>query len=120
RSPSAVSSKSTNNRAPISTTFSPSATSAASRNWPTVPRIRARLQPNAAPARNPCLMPVSFRVVYTDPEVAWTGVTEAQAKADGIDYEKGAFPWAASGRALGMDAADGQTKILFDKQSGRA
>src|SRR5699024_80520 len=59
-------------------------------------------------------------VVYTDPEVAWTGVTETQAKADGIDYDKGAFPWAASGRAIGMDAADGQTKILFDKQTGRA
>lgn len=59
-------------------------------------------------------------VVYTDPEVAWTGVTENQAKADGIAYEKGAFPWAASGRALGMDAADGQTRILFDAQTGRA
>jgi len=58
-------------------------------------------------------------VVYTDPEVAWTGVTEAQAKADGIDYERSAFPWAASGRAIGMDAQNGQTKILFDPQTGR-
>jgi dihydrolipoamide dehydrogenase len=57
-------------------------------------------------------------VVYTDPEVAWTGVTEAQAKKDGIEYTKGAFPWAASGRALGMDASDGNTKILFAKDSG--
>jgi dihydrolipoamide dehydrogenase len=58
-------------------------------------------------------------VVYTDPEVAWTGVTETQAKADGIEYDKGAFPWAASGRALGMGVTDGNTKILFDKKTGR-
>ncbi len=56
-------------------------------------------------------------VVYTDPEVAWTGVTEMQAKKDGIEYTKGAFPWAASGRAIGMDATDGMTKILFDKKT---
>jgi dihydrolipoamide dehydrogenase len=59
-------------------------------------------------------------VVYTDPEVAWTGVTETQAKKDGIKYEKGAFPWAASGRALGMGTSEGNTKILFDKDTGRA
>jgi len=59
-------------------------------------------------------------VVYTDPEVAWTGVTETQAKKDGIEYEKGAFPWAASGRALGMGVSEGLTKILFDKDSGIA
>jgi len=56
-------------------------------------------------------------VVYTDPEVAWTGVTETQAKNEGIEYTKGAFPWAASGRAIGMDATDGLTKILFDKKT---
>ena len=44
-------------------------------------------------------------VAYTDPEVAWAGLTETQAKADGIDYEKAAFPWAASGRALALGAA---------------
>ncbi len=58
-------------------------------------------------------------VVYTDPEVAWTGVTEIQAKGEGIEYDKGAFPWAASGRALGMGVTEGNTKILFDKQTGR-
>jgi len=58
-------------------------------------------------------------VVYTDPEVAWTGLTETQAKADGIDYEKSAFPWAANGRAIGMDTDDGNTKMLFDPDSGR-
>ena len=59
-------------------------------------------------------------VVYTDPEVAWTGVTETQAKEDGTEYDKGAFPWAASGRALGMGYSEGTTKILFDKETGRA
>lgn len=59
-------------------------------------------------------------VVYTDPEVAWTGVTETQAKKDGIEYEKGAFPWAANGRALGMGTSEGVTKILFDKETGLA
>ncbi|WP_349256969.1 dihydrolipoyl dehydrogenase [Salinisphaera sp.] len=58
-------------------------------------------------------------VVYTDPEVAWTGVTETQAKKEGIEYTKGAFPWAANGRAIGLDAIDGNTKLLFDAESGR-
>lgn len=58
-------------------------------------------------------------VAYTDPEVAWCGLTEEQAKAQGVDYEKGVFPWAASGRALSMGAEAGMTKLLFDKQTGR-
>ncbi|MCG6871401.1 MAG: dihydrolipoyl dehydrogenase [Gammaproteobacteria bacterium] len=58
-------------------------------------------------------------VAYTDPEVAWVGVTEAQANADGLDYGKGTFPWAASGRALGLGREDGLTKLLFDKSTGR-
>lgn len=58
-------------------------------------------------------------VAYTDPEVAWCGVTEEQAKEQGLDYEKGAFPWAASGRALSMGAENGSTKILFDKKTKR-
>jgi len=58
-------------------------------------------------------------VVYTDPEVAWVGLTETRAKSDGVKYEKGSFPWAASGRALGMDASDGFTKLLFDEDTGR-
>lgn len=58
-------------------------------------------------------------VAYTDPEVAWMGLTETQAKEQGVEYEKGAFPWAASGRALGLDRDEGMTKILFDKQSKR-
>ena len=58
-------------------------------------------------------------VAYTDPEVAWMGLNEIEAKAQGIEYEKGAFPWAASGRALGIDRDEGLTKILFDKENKR-
>ncbi len=58
-------------------------------------------------------------VAYTDPEIAWVGLTELEAKAEGIDYEKGQFPWAASGRALALGRAEGFTKLLFDKTSRR-
>ena len=53
-------------------------------------------------------------VAYTDPEVAWVGVTEIEAKENGLDYSVGKFPWAASGRALGIDRGEGFTKLLFD------
>jgi dihydrolipoamide dehydrogenase len=58
-------------------------------------------------------------VAYTDPEVAWVGLTEAEAKDKGIDYGIGKFPWAASGRALGMDRSEGFTKLIFDKKTDR-
>ena len=58
-------------------------------------------------------------VAYTDPEIAWCGLTEEAAKAQGVAYEKGAFPWAASGRALSMGASNGLTKVLFDKETHR-
>ncbi len=58
-------------------------------------------------------------VAYTDPEVAWMGLTETEAKAQGIDYEKGAFPWAASGRALSIAREEGMTKVLLDPKSRR-
>ena len=58
-------------------------------------------------------------VAYTDPEVAWTGLTETLAKERGIDVDKATFPWAASGRALGIGRQEGLTKVLFDPQSGR-
>jgi dihydrolipoamide dehydrogenase len=58
-------------------------------------------------------------VAYTDPEVAWMGLTETQAKAEGIPYEKGVFPWAASGRALGIHRDEGMTKLLFDPETKR-
>lgn len=56
-------------------------------------------------------------VAYTDPEIAWVGLTETQAKAEGITYEIGVFPWAASGRAIGNDRTEGKTKILFDPET---
>jgi dihydrolipoamide dehydrogenase len=58
-------------------------------------------------------------VAYTDPEVAWAGLTEDEAKAEGIEYEKGQFPWAASGRSLAIGRDEGMTKLLFDSKSGR-
>jgi dihydrolipoamide dehydrogenase len=58
-------------------------------------------------------------VAYTDPEVAWVGINETEAKAQNIEYGKGQFPWAASGRALALNRDDGFTKILFDKQTHR-
>ena len=58
-------------------------------------------------------------VAYTDPEVAWMGLTETEAKEKGIEIEKGAFPWAASGRALGIGREEGLTKLIFDAKSKR-
>jgi dihydrolipoamide dehydrogenase len=58
-------------------------------------------------------------VAYTDPEVAWMGLTETEAKAKGIAYDKGVFPWAASGRALGIHRDEGLTKLLFDPETHR-
>ena len=58
-------------------------------------------------------------VAYTDPEVAWAGVTENEAKAAGVAYGKGVFPWAASGRSLTLGRSEGMTKVLFDEASGR-
>ncbi len=58
-------------------------------------------------------------VAYTDPEVAWVGVTESEAKRAGFDHGIGKFPWAASGRALGNDRSEGMTKLIFDKATGR-
>ncbi len=58
-------------------------------------------------------------VAYTDPEIAWMGLTETEAKKQGVEYDKGAFPWAASGRSLSLGRNEGVTKILADKETGR-
>ena len=58
-------------------------------------------------------------VVYTDPEVAWVGLTEDQAKAQGIKVKKGLFPWTASGRAIANGRDEGFTKLLFDAETHR-
>ncbi|MFW6020473.1 MAG: dihydrolipoyl dehydrogenase, partial [Guyparkeria sp.] len=72
-----------------------------------------------------CGLPSAFTpmgipsVAYTDPEVAWAGKTEDELKAEGIEYEKGAFPWAASGRSLSLGRDEGLTKALFCKETHR-
>lgn len=58
-------------------------------------------------------------VAYTDPEIAWMGITEAEAKEQKIDFVKGAFPWAASGRSLSLGRDEGLTKALFEKETGK-
>ncbi|MEO8504347.1 MAG: dihydrolipoyl dehydrogenase [Acidobacteriota bacterium] len=58
-------------------------------------------------------------VAYTDPEIAWAGLTETEAKTRGVAFEKGAFPWSASGRALALGQAEGWTKLLFDPSTKR-
>ncbi len=57
-------------------------------------------------------------VVFTDPEIAWCGVTEDQAKADNLNYTVAKFPWGASGRATAMSRNDGQTKLILEKETG--
>ena len=58
-------------------------------------------------------------VAYTDPEIAWMGLTETQAQAESIEYDKAVFPWAASGRALATGREDGLTKLIFEKETHR-
>jgi dihydrolipoamide dehydrogenase len=58
-------------------------------------------------------------VVYTDPEIAWAGLTEIEAQEKGVAYKKGEFPWAASGRAIVIGASQGKTKILFEPNSNK-
>jgi dihydrolipoamide dehydrogenase len=58
-------------------------------------------------------------VAYTDPEVAWTGKTEKELKEAGIEFKKGIFPWAASGRSLSIGRTEGVSKSLFDSKSGK-
>ena len=58
-------------------------------------------------------------VAYTDPEIAWMGLTETEARKQGIEFEKAAFPWAASGRALAMARDEGMTKLILDKKTRR-
>ncbi len=58
-------------------------------------------------------------VAYTDPEVAWAGLTETEAQAKNIPFKKGAFPWVASGRSLSLGRDEGFTKVLFDPETHR-
>lgn len=58
-------------------------------------------------------------IAYTEPEVAWVGLTEKEAKEKGVSFETATFPWAASGRAIASDCAEGMTKLIFDKETRR-
>ena len=58
-------------------------------------------------------------IAYTEPEMAWVGLTEREAKEQGLNFEKSVFPWAASGRAIASDCSDGMTKLIFDKDTHR-
>jgi len=58
-------------------------------------------------------------VAYTDPEVAWVGLTEERARAEGVAFEKAVMPWSASARALGIDRSEGLTKLLYAPETGR-
>lgn len=58
-------------------------------------------------------------IAYTEPEMAWVGQTEKEAKAAGVNFETAVFPWAASGRAIASDCSDGMTKLIFDKDTNR-
>ncbi len=58
-------------------------------------------------------------IAYTDPEIAWVGLTEKEAKEQGLNYEVAKFPWAASGRAIASARTEGMTKMIFDKDNGR-
>jgi len=73
----------------------------------------------AAGEKSAFLARVIPSVAYCDPELAWCGLTETEAKAQGREIGKGLFPWAASGRALGMGREDGLTKLIFDARNGR-
>jgi len=72
-----------------------------------------------------CGLPAAFdakvipAVIFTDPEIAWVGVTETEAKEKSIPYEKGEFPWVASGKSLAIGRNEGRTKIIFDKETKR-
>jgi dihydrolipoamide dehydrogenase len=69
---------------------------------------KVAFEPNAIPA-----------VVFTDPEIAWCGLTETQAQKDNREFKVAKFPWGASGRALTMDRTEGMTKLLIDPQTER-
>ena len=58
-------------------------------------------------------------IAYTEPEVAWVGKTEKECKQEGLNYEVAKFPWAASGRAIASECAEGMTKLIFDKDTHR-
>ena len=97
-------------------TSSPLATSSASRCWRTRRCTRPMSPPKSRAGDSKALFDARVipSVAYTDPEVAWVGLTEDEAKAQGLKVKKGLFPWTASGRAIANGRDEGFTKLLFD------
>ena len=89
------------------------------RCWRTRPRTKARSAEVAAGHKAYFDARVIPSVAYTDPEIAWAGVTETTAKEQGMTVEKAVFPWAASGRSLSLGRDEGLTKLLFDPATQR-
>ncbi len=106
------------NAAPPSRTSSPSATSRASRCWLTRPATKDAWRRKCWPAKPPPTIPKCIpAVVFTDPELAWVGLTETEARNQNISYKIAAFPWSAAGRATSLDRNDGLTKMIVDPNS---
>jgi len=79
----------------------------------------ARIAVEVITGENSAFDSVIPAVVFTDPEIAWCGLTETEAKEKGVKYEVAKFPWSASGRALSFDRTDGVTKMLIDPETDR-
>ena len=77
-------------------------------------KVAAEVIADLPSAFDPAVIPA---VIFTDPEIAWAGPTEMELKENNVPYEKGEFPWAASGKALALHRIEGKTKLLFDPES---
>ena len=119
-SPRAGSSRWTSAGAPPTRTCGRWATPPASRCWPTARCARARWRPKPSPAGPSAFDNVVVpAVVFTDPEIAWCGLTEGAAAEAGRAVKVARFPWAASGRAATLGRSDGVTKLIVDPETGR-
>ena len=97
-----------------------SATWSASRCWRTRPRTRGASRSRAIAGEKVAFEPLAIpAVVFTDPELAWCGLTESEAQKQGRQIAVARFPWAASGRALTLDRSDGVTKLIIDPDTQR-
>ena len=115
-----ASSRSTSNGAPPTRTSWPSATWPASRCWRTRPAHEGKAAVEGLSGKAVAFEPQAIpAVVFTDPEIAWAGLTETEAKSRGIAVEVAQFPWAASGRAQAIGRTEGLTKWVIDPQSQR-
>ena len=120
RSTPRASSRPTASAAPPSRRSSRSATSPASRCWRTRRRTKRASRSKRSTGHKAVFEPAAIpAVVFTDPEIAWAGLTEAEAEKQGRKVEVAKFPWPASGRAIAIDRVDGMTKLLIDPETER-